>query len=99
MGGKSAKKYCGIWEHMRQEYLKVNNPKAYKLLQKSGELENYLKVYQTEYSNKADKLSKKMSERRSVNEELYKKDSLEWILETAKIQEEIYEKLKNEIQL
>ena len=39
-----------------------------------------------------------MSAERGVNEELYKKDSLEWILKTEKIQEEIHEKLKNEIQ-
>jgi len=38
-----------------------------------------------------------LSAERGVNEELYKNDSLEWILETEKIQEEVKAKLAEEI--
>ena len=91
-------KYCGVWGQMRAEYLKENNPDLYEELKESGELEEYLNGYQIAYSNRAEKLSKEMSEERGINEELYNKDSLEWILETEKIQEEIKEILKKEIQ-
>ena len=91
-------KYCGVWGQMREEYLKQNNLDLYEKLQESRELEEYLNGYQIAYSNRAEKLSKEMSEERGVDEELYKKDSLEWILETEKIQEEVKEILKKEIQ-
>ena len=65
--------------------MKENNLDLYEELKESGELEEYLNGYQMAYSNHAEKLSKEMSEERGVNEELYKKDSLEWILETEKI--------------
>ena len=39
----------------------------------------------------------KISAERGVNEELYKKYSIEWILESKKIQEEVKEKLAEEI--
>ena len=91
-------KYCGVWGQMRAEYLKENNPDLYEEMKESGEFEEYLNGYQIAYSNRAEKLSKEMSAERGVNEELYKKDSLEWILETEKIQEEVKEILKKEIQ-
>ena len=68
-----------------------------KVWKKQENLRNIDRV-STSYSNSAEKMSKEMSAERGVNEELYKKDSLEWILKTEKIQEEIHEKLKNEIQ-
>ena len=91
-------KFCGIWGHLREEYLKLKKPELYESLKEKGELENYLSGYQLAYSNRAEKLAKELSEKRGVNEELYNRNSLEWILETEKIQEEIQEKLKKEIQ-
>ena len=91
-------KYCGVWGNLREEYLKSNKPELYNLLNKTGEIEEYLMGYQVAYSNRADRLAQKLSEERGINDELYKKDALEWILETEKIQEEIQEKLKSEIQ-
>ena len=91
-------KYCGVWGNLREEYLKSNKPELYNLLNKTGEIEEYLRGYQVAYSNRADRLAQKLSEERGINDELYKKDALEWILETEKIQEEIQEKLKSEIQ-
>ena len=69
----------------------------YNSLSEKGELENYLTGYQTAYSNRAEKLAEKLSAERGVNEKLYKNDSLEWILETEKIQEEVKAKLAEEI--
>ena len=46
----------------------------------------------------AEKMAEKLAKERGVNEELYKKDSLEWILETEKIQEEVQSALEKEIQ-
>ena len=77
-------KFCGVWGHLREEFLKVHNPKMYNSLSEKGELENYLRGYQTAYSNRAEKLAEKLSAERGVNEELYKNDSLEWILEQKK---------------
>ena len=90
-------KFCGVWGHLREEFLKVHNPEMYNSLSQKGELENYLTGYQTAYSNRAEKLAEKLSAERGVNEELYKNDSLEWILETEKIQEEVKAKLAEEI--
>ena len=91
-------KYCGVWGHLREEYLKESKPELYATLKETGELEEYLNGYQTAYSNRAEKMAQELSSERGVNEELYNNDSLEWILETEKIQEEIQERLKNEIQ-
>ena len=91
-------KYCGVWGHMREEYLKEHKPELYATLKETGELEEYLTGYQIAYSNRAEKMAKEMSEERGVNEEMYNQDSLEWILETEKIQEEVKEILAKEIQ-
>ena len=82
---------------MREEYLRVNKPELYNSLQETGDLERYLTGYQTLYSNRAEKMFDKISAERGVDEALYKKDSLEWILESEKIQEEVKEKLAEEI--
>ena len=90
-------KFCGVWGHMREEYLRVNKPELYNSLQETGDLERYLRGYQLAYSNRAEKMFEKISAERGVDEELYKKDSLKWILESEKIQEEVKEKLAEEI--
>ena len=64
---------------------------------KRGKLEEYLTNYQVAYSNRADKMSEKLSEERGVTEELYQNDPLEWILKSEKIQEDIRAKLAEEI--
>lgn len=91
-------KYCGVWGHLREEYLQTKKPELYSLLVEKGELEEYLTGYQVAYSNRAEKMAEKLAKERGVNEELYKKDSLEWILETEKIQEEVQSALEKEIQ-
>ena len=91
-------KYCGVWGHLREEYLQTKKPELYNLLVEKGELEEYLTGYQVAYSNRAEKMAEKLAKERGVNEELYKKDSLEWILETEKIQEEVQSALEKEIQ-
>ena len=70
-------KFCGVWGHLREEFLKAHNPEMYKSL--------------------SEKLAEKLTAERGENEELYKNDSLEWILETEKIQEEVKAKLAEEI--
>ena len=91
-------KYCGVWGHMREEYLQTEKPEMYNLLVEEGGLEEYLTGYQTAYSNRAEKMAEELAAERGVNEELYKRDSLEWILKTEKIQEEVHAKLEKEIQ-
>ena len=91
-------KYCGVWGQIREEYLKTNKPEMYNHLKEEGTLEEYLTGYQIAYSNRAEKMAKELSVERGINEELYEKDSLEWILETEKIQEEIKATLAKEIQ-
>ena len=91
-------KYCGVWGHLREEYLQTKKPEMYSLLVEKGELEEYLTGYQVAYSNRAEKMAEKLAKERGVNEELYKKDSLEWILTTEKIQEEVQSALEKEIQ-
>lgn len=83
---------------MCEEFLKEKEPKLYKSLIERGKLEEYLTNYQVAYSNRAEKMSEKLSEERGVTEELYQNDPLEWILQSEKIQEEIRAKLAEEIQ-
>ncbi len=91
-------KFCGVWGQMREEFLKEKEPELYKSLVERGKLEEYLTNYQVAYSNRAEKMSEKLSEERGVTEELYQNDPLEWILQSEKIQEDIRAKLAEEIQ-
>ena len=90
-------KFCGVWGQMREEYLKEKEPKLYNLLIERGKLEEYLTNYQVAYSNRAEKMSEKLSEERGVTEELYQNDPLEWILQSEKIQEDVRAALAEEI--
>lgn len=83
---------------MREKYLREKNPKLYAAMLEKGELEEYLTSYQKSYSQRAEKIFEKLLLKRGINKKLYEKDSLEWILETEKIQEEVKEILKEEIQ-
>ena len=91
-------KFCGVWGQLREEYMRTNEPRLYKALLEDGELEVYLTSYQVAYSNRAEKMSEELAAERGINEELYKNDSLAWILATEKIQEEIHSTLEKEIQ-
>ena len=91
-------KFCGVWGHLREEYIQTKKPELYNLLVEEGELEEYLTGYQVAYSNRAEKMAEKLAMERSVNAELYESDSLEWILATEKIQEEVHDTLEKEIQ-
>ena len=91
-------KFCGVWGHLREEYLQTKKPKLYNLLVEEGELEEYLMSYQKAYSNRAKEMAEKLAAERGVNAELYKSDPLEWILSIEKIQEEVKSILEKEIQ-
>ena len=91
-------RFCGVWGNLREEYLKAKEPALYNSLQKNGELEDYLESYQLAYSNRADRMAKEMAEARGVNDALYQQDSIRWLIESEKIQEEIKAKLEKEIQ-
>lgn len=91
-------KFCGVWGHLREEYLRSSKTTLYNFLVEEGELESYLNGYQTLYSARAEKMAEELASERNVNEELYKNDSLTWILATEKIQEEVQSALKKEIQ-
>ena len=68
------------------------------MLVEKGELEEYLTGYQLAYSNRAEKMAEKLAAERGINAELYESNSLEWILATEKIQEEVHCTLAKEIQ-
>ena len=91
-------KFCGVWGHMEEEYLRTTKPRLYNLLLEKGELEEYLTSYQKAYSNRAEKMAEKLATERGVNAQLYESDPLEWILATEKIQEEVHDTLEKEIQ-
>ena len=91
-------KFCGVWGHMEEEYLRTTKPRLYNLLLEKGELEEYLTSYQKAYSNRAEKMAEKLAAERGVNAELYESDPLEWILATEQIQEEVHDTLEKEIQ-
>lgn len=91
-------KFCGVWGHLREEYLKANKPELYELLVEKDELEEYLTGYQTAYSSRAEKMAEKLAAERGVDDKLYIEDSLEWILASEKIQEEVQSTLQREIQ-
>ncbi len=91
-------KFCGVWGHIREEYLQTKKPVLYDFLVEKGELEEYLTGYQDAYSNRAEKMAEKLAAERGVNAELYESDPLEWILATEKIQEEVHDTLEKEIQ-
>ena len=91
-------KFCGVWGHMREEYLRAHEPRLYNLLLEEGEMEEYLTSYQTAYSGRAERMAEKLATERGVNSQLYENDSLEWILATEKIQEDVQTALKKEIQ-
>ena len=91
-------KFCGVWGHLREEYLKTNQPELYELMLEKNELDEYLTGYQIAYSNRAEKMAEKLAAERGVDDNLYKTDSLEWILAYEKIQEEVQSTLRKEIQ-
>ena len=91
-------KFCGVWGHLREEYLKANQPALYELMLEKNELDEYLTGYQSAYSNRAEKMAEKLAAERGVDDNLYKDDSLEWILAYEKIQEEVQSILQKEIQ-
>ncbi|MBR4904823.1 MAG: TnpV protein [Selenomonadaceae bacterium] len=91
-------KFCGVWGHLREEYLEANKPELYEMMVEKNELEEYLTGYQLAYSSRAEKMAEKMAAERGVDDNLYKEDSLAWILATEKIQEEVQLALKKEIQ-
>ena len=91
-------KFCGVWGHLREEYLKANKPALYELMLEKNELDEYLTGYQSAYSNRAEKMAEKLAAERGVDDNLYKTDSLEWILAYEKIQEEVQTILRKEIQ-
>ena len=91
-------KFCGVWGQLREQYIQTKKPELYNLLVEKGELEEYLTGYQLAYSNRAEKMAEKLATERGVNAELYESDSLEWILATEKIQEEVHCTLAKEIQ-
>lgn len=90
--------FCGVWGSMREKYLREKNPKLYATMLEKGEVEEYLTSYQKSYSQRAEKIFEELSAKYGVNVELYEKNKLEWILATEKIQEEVKEILKKEIQ-
>ena len=90
--------FCGVWGSMREKYLREKNPKLYAAMLEKGELEEYLKSYQKSYSQRAEKIFEELSAKYGVNEELYEKNKLEWILATEKLEEEVKAILKKEIQ-
>ena len=85
--------FCGVWGSMREK-----TPELYAAMLEKGELAEYLTSYQKSYSQRAEKIFSKLLLKRGINEELYEKNSLEWIMETEKLQEEVKEILKKEIQ-
>ena len=89
--------FCGVWGQIREEFLKTYNHELYNSLIEKGELENYLQSYQIAYSSRAEKMAEELSAKRGVTLELFKMDSLEWILESEKVQEEVRAKLAEEI--
>ena len=91
-------KFCGVWGHLREEYLEANKPELYEMMVEKNELEEYLTGYQLAYSSRAEKMAEKMAAERGVDDNLYRVDSLAWILATEKIQEEVQLALKKEIQ-
>lgn len=91
-------KFCGVWGRLREEYLKANKPELYELMVEKDELEEYLTGYQTAYSSRAEKMAEKLTAERGVDDKLYIEDSLEWILASEKIQEEVQSTLQREIQ-
>ena len=63
-----------------------------------NEVEEYLTGYQTAYSSRAEKMAEKLAAERGVDGNLYRDDSLEWILVSEKIQAEVQSTLQREIQ-
>lgn len=90
-------KFCGVWGQLREEFLREKEPELYKSLIERGKLEEYLTNYQVAYSNRGEKMAKKLAEERGVTEELYQNDPLEWILKSEKIQEDVRAILAEEI--
>ena len=90
--------FCGVWGNLREKYLREKNPELYAAMLEMRELEEYLTSYQKSYSQRAEKIFEKLLLKRGISKELYEKDSLEWLLETEKLQEEVKAILKKEIQ-
>ena len=90
--------FCGVWGNLREKYLREKNPELYAAMLEMRELEEYLTSYQKSYSQRAEKIFEELSAKYRVNEELYEKNKLEWIMATEKLQEEVKAILKKEIQ-
>ncbi len=76
--------------------MKEEKPKLYEVLLAKGDLEEYLTSYQVSYSQRAENIFKEKSMKRGLNEELYERNSLEWIMATEKLEEEVKAILKTE---
>ena len=91
---KEPSEFYGVWGRMREDFLKREHPAIYRHLIKSGELMEYLDVYQQAYSKRAAELSKE----RGVTDSLMERNPLRWILLAGQIHLEVLRRLEAEIQ-
>ena len=79
-----------MWGRLREEYLRANKSEEYSSLISNGELGDYLASVQEEYSARAEKMAEELARERGINAQLYKTDSLKWLLDSEKNQLKIY---------
>ena len=72
-------KEVGIYDHMREQYLKEHRPVLYSDLVLSGKLHSYLADIDTQARNKLHLLVTQLAEKEGINEQLKSQDQIAWV--------------------
>lgn len=71
--------YPGYWGNTKAVQLRDQRPEQYKFFQDNNLLEDYLDSIQDLYSARADQLREKLYAKHGVTDELFDRNSLEWM--------------------
>ena len=80
----------GFWADWRHSYLEEHQPKLWQRLLDEGRAEAYLRAFDDEIQDKADRLEKQMIPKFGLTEDLKKRDPMAWVglMNTCKAQAE-----------
>lgn len=87
----------GFWADWRHSYLEEHQPKLWQRLLDEGRAEAYLRAFDEEIQEKADRLEKQMIPKFGLTEDLKKRDPMAWVGTYNNLRQAIREILQEEI--
>lgn len=87
----------GFWADWRHSYLEEHQPKLWQRLLDEGRAEAYLRAFDEEIQEKADRLEKQMIPKFGLTEDLKKRDPMAWVGVYNNLRQAIREILQEEI--